>query len=72
MQVWIVVGAWLFAVAFGVVLLGFACYELVWKARRLLADQAKLDRTVTELAALSDQLQSAAARAAALRERTSG
>lgn len=67
MQVWLVGGAWLFAVLLAVVLLGFAGYELAWKARRLAADRAKLDRTVTELAALAAQLQAAADRAAALR-----
>jgi len=67
MQVWLVAGAWLFAVLFAVVLLGFAGYELAWKARRLTADRAKLDRTVTELTALAEQLQAVADRAAALR-----
>ncbi|HEU5268286.1 MAG TPA: hypothetical protein VFU36_00065 [Jatrophihabitans sp.] len=67
MQVWLVVGAWLFAVLLAVVLLGFAGYELAWKGRRLAADRAKLDRTVTELSALAAQLQAAADRAAALR-----
>lgn len=67
MQVWVVAGAWLFAVLLALVLLGFAGYELAWKARRLATDRAKLDRTVTELTALSSQLQAVADRAAALR-----
>jgi hypothetical protein len=67
MQVWLVVGAWAFAVLFAIVLLGFAGYELAWKTRRLIADRAKLDRTRTELADLTAQLQAAADRAAALR-----
>ncbi len=70
MQVWLVVGAWAFAVLFAVVLLGFAGYELAWKARRLNADRAKLDRTRIELAELAAQLQAAADRAAALRPGT--
>lgn len=67
MQVWLVAGVWAFAVLFAIVLLGFASYELAWKARRLNADRAKLDRTRTELAELAAQLQAAADRAAALR-----
>ena len=67
MQVWLVAGVWAFAVLFAIVLLGFAGYELAWKARRLNADRAKLDRTRTELAELAAQLQAAADRAAALR-----
>lgn len=67
MQVWLVAGAWLFAVLFAAVLLGFAGYELAWKARRLNADRAKLNRTMVELADLASQLQAAADRAAALR-----
>jgi hypothetical protein len=54
-------------VLLAVVLLGFAGYELAWKTRRLNADRAKLDRTVTELTALAAQLQAAADRAGALR-----
>jgi cell division protein FtsB len=67
MQVWLVVGAWAFAVLFAIVLLGFAGYELAWKMRRLTADRAKLDRTMAELAELAAQLRAAADRAAALR-----
>lgn len=66
MQVWLVVGAWAFAALFAIVLLGFAGYELTWKARRLTADRAKLDRTMAELAELAAQLRAAADRAAAL------
>ena len=67
MQVWLVAGAWLFAVLFAIVLLGFAGYELVWKARRLAADRAKLETTAAGLAELAAQLQATADRAAALR-----
>ncbi len=49
-----------------IVLLGFAGYELAWKARRLAADRAKLDRTVADLAELGARLQAVAYRAAAL------
>ena len=66
MQVWLVAGAWLFAVLFAAVLLGFAGYELAWKARRLAADRAKLESTAAGLAELAAQLQAAADRAAAL------
>lgn len=62
MQAWIVVGGWLFAVLFAVVLLGFTAYELSWKARRLIADRAKLERLVTELTEVGDQLRTAADR----------
>jgi hypothetical protein len=67
MQVWLVAGAWLFAVLFALVVLGFAGYELAWKARRLNADRAKLSRTMTELTELTGQLQAMANRAAGLR-----
>ena len=67
MQVWLVAGVWAFAVLFAIVLLGFAGYELAWKARRLNADRAKLDRTRTALAELAAQLQAVADRATALR-----
>ncbi|MFL6162571.1 MAG: hypothetical protein ACJ74U_10100 [Jatrophihabitantaceae bacterium] len=67
MQVWLVAGAWLFALLLAAVLLGFAGYELAWKTRRLKADRAKLDQTVAELAQLSGQLQAVADRAAGLR-----
>ena len=67
MQVWLVAGAWLFAVLFALVVLGFAGYELAWKARRLNADRAKLNRTMTELTQLTGQLQAMADRAAGLR-----
>jgi len=67
MQVWLVAGAWLFAVLFAVVVLGFAGYELAWKARRLNADRAKLEQTRTDLTELSVRLQALAERAAGLR-----
>jgi hypothetical protein len=67
MQMWLVIAVWLFAVLFAAVLLGFAGYELAWKARRLAADRAKLDTTAAGLAELAAQLQAAADRAAALR-----
>lgn len=67
MQMWLVIGAWAFAVVFAIVLLGFAGYELAWKARRLAADRAKLDTTAAGLAELAAQLQAAADRAAAVR-----
>lgn len=62
MQGWVVAGAWLFAVVFAIVVLGFAAYELTWKARRLAADRAKLDRISAELSVVGAQLRSAADR----------
>ena len=43
MQGWIVVCAWAFAVVFAVVVLGFAGYEISWKARRLATERARLE-----------------------------
>jgi hypothetical protein len=67
MQAWIVGGAWLFAAIFALVVLGFAGYELRWKARRLRDDRVKLDVLFTELADTTGQLRAAAARAQAVR-----
>jgi hypothetical protein len=71
MQGWVVLGAWIFAVLFAAVILGFASYELVWKSRRLHSDKAKLEQDVAGLTRLGEQLQSAAERAAALSGRHS-
>jgi len=62
MQAWIVVGAWAFAVVFALVVLGFAGYEITWKARRLTAERAKLERVTAELASTGARLQAAAER----------
>jgi uncharacterized protein YhaN len=62
MQGWIVAGAWVFAVLFAVVVLGFACYEISWKSRRLAAERAKLEQLMAELARLGARLQAAADR----------
>lgn len=62
MQGWLVIGAWAFAVVFALVVLGFAVYELVWKVRRLAADQAKLQLLATRLGAVGSELQAAADR----------
>ncbi|MGI8666223.1 MAG: hypothetical protein ACR2N4_09360 [Jatrophihabitans sp.] len=62
MQGWLVVGAWVFAVLFAVVLLGFAAYELSWKSRRLLADRARLEQLVGQLGEVAGQLQAGADR----------
>ncbi|MDQ2838842.1 MAG: hypothetical protein M3Y42_20745 [Actinomycetota bacterium] len=56
MQVWVVLGAWLFAVLFAVVVLGFVAYELSWKSRRLATDRAKLETLVAELSTVGAQL----------------
>jgi hypothetical protein len=57
MQGWLVVGAWIFAVLFAAVLLGFAGYELTWKSRRLVAEQARLAQLAAQLTAVASQLQ---------------
>jgi hypothetical protein len=63
MQGWIVVGAWLFAVALGLVLLGFTGYELSWKSRRLETERAKLDRLLHQLDLTGADLQDSTERA---------
>lgn len=62
MQAWIVAGAWAFAVLFAVVMLGFAGYEISWKARRLVAERARLEQLMAELARLGAELQASADR----------
>jgi hypothetical protein len=37
---WVAIGAWIGALAFAVVILGFCAYEVYWKARRLRGDLA--------------------------------
>jgi hypothetical protein len=59
---WIVGGAWLFAVAVAVVVLGFAAYELRWKTRRLQSDVQRLQVLVVELAAVGAELRASAER----------
>ena len=59
---WIVGGAWLFAVAVAVVVLGFALYELRWKLSRLQTDVERLQVLVVELAAVGTALQASAER----------
>jgi len=67
MQGWLVVGGWIFAVLFAAVLLGFAGYELSWKSRRLVAEQARLAGLVAELNAVGARLQDAADRLGRMR-----
>jgi hypothetical protein len=67
MQGWLVVGGWIFAVLFAAVLLGFAGYELSWKSRRLIAEQARLAGLVAELNAVGARLQDAADRLGRMR-----
>jgi hypothetical protein len=62
MQAWIVVAAWGFAVVFALVVLGFAGYEISWKARRLATERARLERLIADLAQLGARLQAAADR----------
>lgn len=67
MHVWIVVAAWVFALVVSIVVLGFAVYEVVWKARRLDSDRLALTALVAELTTVSQDLQTAAERARGLR-----
>jgi hypothetical protein len=62
MQGWIVAGAWLFAVLFAAVVLGFAGYEIRWKLRRLDADRGRLELVAAELGSVGAQLSEASAR----------
>jgi len=64
---WIVAGAWLFAIVFAVVVLGFVAYELRWKSQRLMADRDEMNVLVTELNQITADLQAAGRRAATLR-----
>jgi hypothetical protein len=72
MQVWIVVIAWAAAVVLAAVVLGFTCYEVSWKARRVISDGERLERLVHELGDTATTLQLAAERAAALRRSPAG
>lgn len=69
MHVWIVVGVWAAALLFSVIVLGFATYEIVWKAQRLDRDRTRLTALVADLLAVSEQLQAAAERGRTLRAR---
>lgn len=62
MQAWIVFAAWGFAVVFALVVLGFAGYEISWKARRLNTERARLEQLMADLARLGTRLQAAADR----------
>ncbi|MCW2541182.1 MAG: hypothetical protein JWN95_2907 [Frankiales bacterium] len=72
MQVWIVVIAWAAAVVLAAVVLGFTCYEVSWKTRRLISDGDRLERLVHELGETAATLQTAAERATSLRRGTAG
>jgi hypothetical protein len=62
MQAWIIIAAWGFAVVFALVVLGFVGYEISWKSRRLLAEQARLEQLAAELARTRARLQASAER----------
>ena len=57
-MLWIPIAAWAGAVLFAAVVLGFCAYEIVWKARRLQSDLARLHQTQADAVALRDALQS--------------
>ena len=52
---WIPLGAWIGALAIGIVVLGFCGYEIVWKTRRLQADLRDLRTVSAHLTALRDE-----------------
>jgi hypothetical protein len=62
---WIVVVAWVSAVVVSAVVLGFCAYELGWKARRLRADLATLERLGDSLRRLQQDVTAAQQRLAA-------
>jgi len=57
-----VVAAWGFAVVFALVVLGFVGYEVSWKTKRLLAEQARLEQLMADLAGVGANLQASADR----------
>jgi hypothetical protein len=52
---WIPLGAWIGAVAIGVVVLAFCGYEIAWKTRRLQNDLRDLGALAAQLTVLRDQ-----------------
>lgn len=66
-MVWIPVLAWVGAVAVAAVVLGFAGYEIWWKARRLHSDLARLTSLGDELGAVQRDLAEAQRRLGASR-----
>lgn len=69
MHVWVIVAVWGFALALAAVVLGFAAYEVIWKARRLEREQRRLAELVVKLSAVTTDLQAAGERAGELRAR---
>ena len=61
-MIWIPIAAWAGAVLFAAVVLGFCAYEVVWKARRLQSDLARLQKTQTDAMSLRDALQASVER----------
>ena len=66
-MVWIPIAAWGLAVAVGIVVLGFAAYELRWKAVRLQSDVQRMLALRNTLTELQHDLQSAQDRLGHLR-----
>jgi hypothetical protein len=54
--IWIPVAAWIVAVAVAAVVLGFAAYEIWWKAGRLRGDLRRLTALGEELTAVQRDL----------------
>ena len=54
-MLWIPLGAWIAALAIGVVVLAFCGYEIAWKSRRLQADLRDLGTLAAQLTALRDE-----------------
>jgi len=64
---WVPLAAWIAALAIAVVVLGFCAYEIIWKARRLRADIARLESVRGRLTELSSDLETTQQRIAAAR-----
>jgi hypothetical protein len=64
---WVVVGAWAFAVMVALVVLGFGAYEIAWKSARLRRDLTSLDHLRIDVSAVQAQLSSAQQHVAGLR-----
>jgi outer membrane murein-binding lipoprotein Lpp len=59
--------AWIGAVVFAVVILGFCAYELSWKSKRLHSDLSKLAALSNQLTDLQDEVSAAQSRMAEAR-----
>jgi hypothetical protein len=67
--VWIPIGAWIGAAVLALVVLGFCGYEIIWKAKRLRSDVARLNESTARIAELQAQLAQTQERIAAVGRR---